>query len=98
MTFSPYLKRLAVMHLQYKKRLALAFLGMILTAATEPVVPYLFKVLLDKGFTGKPAFSYWLVPLAVIGLFVVRGASTYLSTYSMAWVSTRLLNDLRRRM
>lgn len=98
MTLSPNLKRLAVMHLQYKKRLALAFLGMILTAATEPVIPYTFKVLLDKGFTGKPAFSYWLVPLAVIGLFAVRGASTFLSTYSMAWVSTRLLSDLRRQM
>jgi subfamily B ATP-binding cassette protein MsbA len=98
MKISPYFKRLAVMHKPYAKRLVLAFLAMIVTAATEPVVPYLFKVLLDKGFTGKPAFSYWLVPVAVIGIFAIRGASTFVSTYMMTWVSTRLLSDLRRQM
>jgi len=98
MTLSPHLKRLAIMHRPYKKRLALAFLGMIVTAATEPVVPYIFKILLDKGFTGKLDFSYWLVPLAVIGVFAIRGTSTFLSTYMMTWVSTRLLTELRRQM
>jgi subfamily B ATP-binding cassette protein MsbA len=98
MKLSPYLKRLAEMHRPYKNRLVLAFLAMIVTAATEPVVPYLFKVLLDKGFTKNPTFSYWLVPLTVIGIFVIRGASTFISTYMMTWVSARLLSDLRRQM
>lgn len=98
MKSSAYLKRLAEMHRPYWKRLALAFAGMIITAATEPVVPYIFKFLLDKGFTGKVTFSYWLVPAAVIGVFAVRGMSTFLSTYMMTWVSTRLLTDLRRQM
>ncbi|MGB7481423.1 MAG: lipid A export permease/ATP-binding protein MsbA [Burkholderiaceae bacterium] len=92
------LARLAAMHRPYKKRLALAFLGMIVTAATEPVVPYIFKVLLDNGFSGSQSFPYWLVPLAVIGIFAVRGSSTFLSAYMMTWVSSRLLNDLRRLM
>lgn len=98
MTLSPYFKRLGRMHQPYMNRLLLAFLGMIVTAATEPVVPYIFQMLLDKGFTGKPNFSYWLVPLAVIGIFAIRGTSTFLSTYMMTWVSTRLLNELRRQM
>ena len=98
MKFPPQMARLAAMHRPYKKRLVLAFLGMIVTAATEPVVPYIFKVLLDNGFTGTQTFSYWLVPLAVIGIFVIRGSSTFLSTYMMTWVSSRLLSDLRRLM
>ncbi|MDB5794475.1 MAG: msbA [Noviherbaspirillum sp.] len=98
MTSSPYFKRLVKMHKPYAKRLALAFVALIVTAATEPIVPYLFKVLLDKGFSGTPAFSYWLVPLAVVGIFMIRGASTFISTYMMSWVSTRLLSDLRRQM
>lgn len=98
MKFPPQMARLAAMHRPYKKRLALAFLGMIVTAATEPVVPYIFKILLDKGFTGTPSFSYWLVPVVIIGLFMVRGSSTFLSTYMMTWVSSRVLNDLRRLM
>ncbi|SNS41570.1 ATP-binding cassette, subfamily B, MsbA [Noviherbaspirillum humi] len=91
-------KRLALLHRPYKGRLALAFLAMIITAATEPVVPYLLKLLLDKGFTGKPTFSLWLVPLTVIGIFAIRGMSTFTSSYMMTWVSTRLLNELRRQM
>jgi len=92
------MKRLIALHWPYKKRLALAFLGMIVTAGTEPVVPYIFQVLLDKGFVGKPTFSLWLVPVAVIGIFFVRGIATFTSSYMMTWVSTRILNELRRQM
>ncbi|MBP0597671.1 lipid A export permease/ATP-binding protein MsbA [Herbaspirillum sp. LeCh32-8] len=94
----PNMKRLAALHWPYRKRLALAFLGMIVTAATEPVVPYIFQLLLDKGFVGKPAFSLWLVPAAVIGIFFIRGIATFTSSYMMTWVSTRVLNELRRQM
>lgn len=92
------IQRLAAIHRPYIRRLLVAFLGMIVTAATEPVVPYIFKILLDKGFTGKPTFSLWLVPLAVIGIFAIRGVSTFTSSYMMTWVSSRVLNELRRRM
>ncbi len=92
------IKRLAVLHRPYKKRLAIAFVAMIVTAATEPTVPYLLQALLDNGFVSKPTFSLWLVPLAVIGIFAIRGASTFTSTYMMTWVSTRLMNELRRQM
>jgi subfamily B ATP-binding cassette protein MsbA len=98
MTLPPHLKRLFLMLRPYKKRLALAFVGMILTALTEPMFPAVMKVLLDRGFVGKPTFSLWLVPLAVVGIFVMRGMSTFMTTYMMTWVSTRLLNELRRQM
>ncbi|KAF3999958.1 lipid A export permease/ATP-binding protein MsbA [Glaciimonas immobilis] len=97
-SYSGYFRRLAVLHRPYKKRLALAFFGMAVTAATEPLVAYIFKVLLDHGFVEKPTFPLWLVPVAVIGAFVARGASTFLTTYMMNWVSTRVLNTLRRQM
>jgi len=97
-TYSTYFKRLAILHRPYKKRLALAFLGMIVTAATEPLVAYIFKILLDHGFVEKPSFPLWMVPVAVVGAFVARGASTFLTTYMMNWVSTRVLNTLRGQM
>ncbi|MDP5007444.1 MAG: ABC transporter transmembrane domain-containing protein, partial [Glaciimonas sp.] len=97
-SYAIYFKRLAILHRPYKKRLALAFLGMMVTAATEPLVAYIFKILLDHGFVEKPSFPLWLVPVAVIGAFVARGASTFLTTYMMSWVSTRVLNTLRRQM
>jgi subfamily B ATP-binding cassette protein MsbA len=95
---SPYFHRLAALHRPYKRRLTIALAAMAVTAATEPVVPYIFKLLLDKGFVGQNHFSLWLVPLIVIGVFVIRGASTFLSTYMMTWVSSNVLHQLRRQM
>lgn len=98
MIISPHLKRLYGMLGPYKKRLAVAFGGMILTALTEPMFPAVMRLLLDKGFGGKPTFSLWLVPLAIIGIFVLRGISTFTTTYTMTWVSSRLLSTLRKKM
>ena len=95
---TPDLKRLTALHAPYKKHLALALLAMVVTAATEPLLPYALKLLLDNGFGGKVNFSFWLVPLIVIGIFAMRGASTFVSSYLMSYVSTRILNELRRRM
>jgi ATP-binding cassette, subfamily B, bacterial MsbA len=95
---SPYLKRLFQMVSPYRGRVALALLGMILTALTEPTLAAMMKLLLDNGFGGQPTFSLWLVPAFIIGIFMVRGFSTFLTSYMMTWVSTRLLNLLRQQM
>jgi subfamily B ATP-binding cassette protein MsbA len=98
MKFSPHLIRLARMLKPFRGRLGLAFLGMALTASTEPMFPAVMKTLLDKGFVGESTIPLWTVPVAVIGMFVLRGISTFLTTYMMTWVSTHLLNILRRQM
>jgi subfamily B ATP-binding cassette protein MsbA len=90
------LKRVARMLLPYKGRLALAFFGMMLTATTEPTLSALMKILLDEGFVSKPAFPLWAVPVFVIGIFALRGLSTFLTSYMMTWASTRLLANLRQ--
>ncbi len=98
MRMPDHLKRLFRMVVPYKGRLALAFVGMIVTAATEPAFPAVMKVLLDNGFVGKPTFGLWMVPVAVIGIFVVRGISTFSTSYLMTWITTQLLNLLRGQM
>ena len=98
MKLPPHLKRLLGMTGPYRGHIALAMLGMLMTAATEPTLAALMKALLDKGFTGKLTFSLWLVPGAVIGIFVFRGFSTFMTTYMMQWATTRLLNRLRQLM
>jgi ATP-binding cassette, subfamily B, bacterial MsbA len=98
MKLPAHFTRLVRMLPQYKGRLSLALIGMILTAATEPALAAMMRLLLDKGFTGETAFSLWLVPGFVIGIFAVRGFSTFMTNYMLAWVSTRLLNRLRQHM
>jgi subfamily B ATP-binding cassette protein MsbA len=97
MKIPSHLKRLIQMVPRYKGRLALALLGMLVTAATEPMFPAVLQNVLDNGFGHKPGFQIWMVPVAVIGIFVLRGLSTYLTNYMMTWVSARLLIELRRQ-
>lgn len=79
----------------FKARLVVAFIGMIVTAATEPMFPAVLRLILDRGFVAKPTIALWMVPVAVIGIFVLRGISTFTTAYMMTWVSSRLLNELR---
>ena len=82
----------------YAKGFAAAIVGMIVAAATEPLFPALMKPLLDNGFVDKGGIALWVVPTALIAIFVVRGVATFSSNYAMAWVANKVLVDLRRRM
>src|SRR5947209_5665198 len=82
----------------YWRVFAVAILTMALAAATEPVLPALMKPLLDGSFVERNQTHPYLVPLAIIGIFLVRGALSYLSSYTMAWVSNKIVVDLRNAM
>ncbi len=82
----------------YWRMFALSVVGLVLTAATEPALPALFKPLLDEGFVAKNEdFIRW-VPVLLLALFLVRGFTSFVSTYCMAWVGSRLVMDLRAAM
>ncbi len=91
-------RRLLAYTRPYWKGFALALLGMVVAAATEPLFPALLKPLLDNGFVDKRGFPLWIVPAAIVGIFVVRGLATFSSAYALSWVSNKVLVDVRREM
>jgi len=82
----------------YWKAVFLAVIGMVGTAATEPVFPAIMKYLLDNGFQAKDARMIWLIPIGIVTLFLVRSVIVYCTGYLMMWISSRLVTDLRRTM
>lgn len=82
----------------YWKAFGLAVLGMVATAATEPLFPALMKYLLDNGFKTDNANMVWMIPIGIVALFVVRSVFVYTSGYLMTWISSRVVTDLRRAM
>jgi len=84
--------------LPYKWQFAIALLGMILTAATEPALPALLKPMLDQSFVKKDPSWKVFVPIALVGLFLIRGVTNFISKYAMNWVGNRVVMDLRNRM
>ena len=76
-----------------------AIVAMAVSAGTDAAIPALLKPLLDKGFGAHANDNAkWFVPAAVIGLALVRGVSQYASGYLLAYVSNKILLDLRLKM
>ncbi len=94
---SLYLRLLSYVR-PYWKAFALAVVGMVATAAAEPVFPAIMKYLLDKGFQTDDPRMVWLIPTGIVLLFMVRSVFVYLTGYLMMWISSRVVTDLRRAM
>ena len=73
----------------------LAVLGMMLFAGTDVTVARLMKPLVDGTFVEQDANVIRWLPLAILGLFLVRGVAGYLSTVGMAVVGQRVVSKLR---
>jgi len=76
---------------------AVAVAGSLVGAATEPVLPWLMKPLLDKGFQAG-GVPLWMVPLVIVGLFALRGASGWVAQYALSWSANRGVFQMRRAM
>ena len=75
----------------------LAIVGSLVGALTEPAIPALLKLLLDRGFADRH-LSLWLVPVAIIGLFAIRGLAGFLAQYGLAWAANRGMLTMREAM
>ncbi|HKV96739.1 MAG TPA: lipid A export permease/ATP-binding protein MsbA [Gammaproteobacteria bacterium] len=74
---------------------ALAVLGMVVYALTQPAFAALVKPLLDESFVQHNTQSIRLIPALVIGLFVLRGVAGFFSTYFISWVGRSVIKRLR---
>jgi len=82
----------------YWRQFALGIVFMVLLAITEPAIPLLLKPLLDGTFVERdPQFLFWS-PILLMILFLVRGTCGLASQTAFAWVSGKLVLDLRQLM
>jgi len=91
------LRRIAPFFAGTQRGFLLAFIGAIVAAATEPAIPALLKVLLDDGMK-QSAIPLWAVPIAVVGLTLIRGSAGFISQYGLAWAANRGTQAMRKSM
>jgi len=94
----PVFRRLMRMVLGHRRLLVLAAAAMVVTAAIDPLMARLTGVMLDKGFYERDVGAALWLPAAFIGLFVVRGLSTFSSAMLLNKVSQAVLVELRASM
>jgi len=92
-----YLRLLAYVRPHWRM-FAFAIFTMVALAATEPILPALMKPMLDGSFVEKNAQIIHWVPIALVGLFVVRGILMFASGYTVTYVGQRVVMDLRTAM
>ncbi len=92
-----YLRLLTYARPHWKILLA-AIVANAITASLEPILPALFKQMLDEGFVAKN--QSWLIwmPVGIVVILLLRGLAGFASSYAIAWIDTRLVQDLREAM
>ncbi len=82
----------------YWKGFAFATVALVVTAATETGFAALMKPLLDGTFVEKDPEIIRMMPILLIGIFLIRGIAGFVSTYGMNWVGRNVIRDLRKEM
>ncbi|NNM60587.1 MAG: lipid A export permease/ATP-binding protein MsbA [Steroidobacteraceae bacterium] len=76
----------------------LGVLGMMLYAATEAGLAGLVKFFARGTFLKHDPTVLWLIPVAVVGLFLLRGLGDFTSNYFPGWVGRRVIKQLRQEV
>src|SRR6266545_2107032 len=76
---------------------AIAVVGMVVVAAGDLMMAYLVIPLVNNFHNPDPLRTK-LLPLAIVGVFLLRGIGSFVSEYGMAWTGHRVVYDLRREL
>lgn len=91
------LRRLSVYFGNQRMAWSLAVVATLVGAVTEPLIPALLQPLLDKGFT-QGTLQLWMVPLAILGVFFVRGVAQFVGQYALARIANEGMLALRQSL
>ena len=79
----------------YQTLLGVAAVGMLIEAAAAGAFAKLMEPVVDATFIEKDADLSVLLPLAIVGLFVLRGIAGYLTDVNMARAGRGIARDMR---
>lgn len=90
-------KRLSPYFFTQKGAWLIAILATAIAAATEPLIPAAFKLLLDRGFQ-KGSLEIWQVPATILSIFALRGIAGYVTELVLTNITASGLQKLRQQM
>lgn len=78
---------------RYPGHLVVAAIALLVAAAATTGVPYAFKLIIDRGFSGGGDISRWFEYLLM--LVVVMALATAVRFYFVSWIGERVVADIR---
>lgn len=92
-SFAAYLRLLQYVK-PYWAYFAASIIGFLLFAATEPAQARLLGKMI-AAVQQKDADARFYLPAALVGLYIIRGIGSFLGTYYLSAVSSKIVHDLR---
>ncbi len=91
-------RKLLVFVRPYKGRFSISLAAMAVNSGCTGLAAFLVKYVLDDIFISKDAKMLRLVPLAIVVVYLLKGASFYIHTYLMKYIGQAVIRDLRDRI
>jgi ATP-binding cassette, subfamily B, bacterial MsbA len=82
----------------YWKKLLFAMVFMSLVAGINGLTAYIVKPVLDNIFFEKNAAMLYVIPFAVIVMYLCKGVFDYFQAYLMGFVGQRVITDIRNQV
>jgi len=79
----------------YKKEIFFAILGMILVSFATAATAYLVKPVLDKIFIEKNEKMLYILPIAIIILYFLKGVGYILQQYYVSYIGEDIVRKIR---
>ena len=83
---------------EHKVVFIFSVIAMAMFAITDTAFAALIKPLLDGSFVEKDPDTIRLFPFLLIGLFLLRSISGFISTYGISWVGRNVVKTIRQEM
>jgi len=91
-------RRLLELALPHWRIFILGILAMVANGLTDTAFAWLMKPLMDEGLVARDREAIQYIPLAIIAIFTLRGATSFFSSYCISWVGRRVVAELREHM
>src|SRR3990172_5790227 len=91
-------RRLLVLVKPYRPKMAMAMVCMVFVSLLTAAQAFLVKDVLDRIFLNKEMQTLFLLPIAIILLFLLKGIFDYGQAYLMNYVGLRVVADIRERL
>ena len=91
-------KRLLKLARPHALKFSLAMICMLVVGATTSGLAFLVKPTLDEIFLKQNAKMLQWIPLAVVGIYLIKGACSYAQTILMNFIGQRIVADLRAEL
>ena len=79
----------------YRRYLGAAAIGMVMEAGAAALFASLMEPMVNETFVARNPDVRWTLPLAILGLFLMRGLATFITDYGMARTGRSVVRDLR---